>query len=138
MSNEKNIILKKACQKYLNSCFGLHNQVSSFLSCFIYSFHCATVKTTHYLPPALCGVGDLVRCDSQVRQDLSDSSGVHTTVRSYIALTPSVHIHLTHCVTTKAHENGSRLMTPDSKSSNTALEGHRCHQVSALQKTYLL
>lgn len=50
-----------------------------------------------YLPPALCSVGDLVRCDSQVRQDLGDSSGVHATVRSYIGLAPPVHIHLTHC-----------------------------------------
>lgn len=52
-----------------------------------------------YLPSALCGVGDLVRRDSQVRQNLSDSSGVHATVRSYIGLAPPVHIHLTHCET---------------------------------------
>jgi len=49
-----------------------------------------------YLPPALRGVGDLVRRDSQVRQDLSDSAGVHAAVRSYIGLTPPVHVHLTH------------------------------------------
>lgn len=60
-----------------------------------------TATATYYLPPALCGVGDLVRCDSQIREDLCDSSGVHAAVRSYIGLTPSVHIHLTHCVATK-------------------------------------
>lgn len=84
---------------------------------------------SRYLPPALCGVGDLIRCDSQVRQDLSDSSGVHTTVRSYIGLTPSVHIHLTHCATTKTKMkffNVSELI----KTSNCAggPEGHRCDQ----------
>lgn len=59
---------------------------------------------SRYLPPALCRVGDLIGRDSQVRQDLRDSSGVHATVRSYIGLTPSVHIHLTHCVTTKTRK----------------------------------
>lgn len=65
------------------------------------------MRVTRYLPPALCGVGDLIRRDSQVRQDLSDSPGVHTTVRSYIGLAPPVHIHLTHCITTKTKENAS-------------------------------
>lgn len=65
------------------------------------------VRTTCYLPSAQCGVGDLVRRDSEVSQDLGDSSGIHTAVRSYIGLTPPVHIHLTHCRTTETHGNGS-------------------------------
>lgn len=73
----------------------------------MYDYTCiVTVRATSYLPPALCSIGDLVRCDSQVREDLSDSSGVHTTVRSYILLTPPVHIHLTHCITKKKKNTG--------------------------------
>lgn len=92
----------------------------------------ATVRVTHYLPPALRGVGDLVGCDSQVRQDLSNPSGVHTTVRSYIGLTASVHIHLAHYITNK--ETHGRLNTERRSDSNmgilfnVTLEGHRCDQ----------
>lgn len=49
-----------------------------------------------YLPPALRRVGDLVGGHSKVRQDLGDSSSVHTAVGSDVFLAPSVHVHLTH------------------------------------------
>lgn len=75
-------------------CFQRHNIIIE-ISLFVWDFY--------YLPPALCSVGDLIGRDSQVGQDLSDPSGVHATVRSYIGLTPSVHIHLTHCVATQKH-----------------------------------
>lgn len=48
-----------------------------------------------YLLPSLGAVGDLVWRDSEVREDLCDSPGVHATVWGHVILTASVHIHLT-------------------------------------------
>lgn len=61
-----------------------------------------------YLPPALCSVWDLVRCDPQVRQDLSNSSSVHAAVGSYICLTTSVHVHLAHWQRARTHNRVQR------------------------------
>lgn len=44
---------------------------------------------------SLGAVGDLVWRHSEVREDLSDPSGVHATVWSYVTLTASVYIYLT-------------------------------------------
>lgn len=52
-------------------------------------------ELTH-LFPSLGAAGDLVRRDSEVREDFGDSSGVYATVRSYVTLTAPVDIHFTH------------------------------------------